>query len=64
IADEVTYPLAVNGKVRDQLVLPATATAAEIVAAVRASDFLDRFADGKPAKKIIVVPGRMVNVVV
>ncbi len=64
IAAEVTYPLAVNGKVRDQLVLPATATAPEIEAAVRASDFLARYADGKPAKKIIVVPGRMVNVVV
>ena len=64
IADEVTYPLAVNGKVRSEQVFAATATAAEIEAVVRNSDFLARYADGKAAKKIIVVPGRMVNVVV
>ncbi len=64
VADEVTYPLAINGKVREQLVFPAAATAPEIEAAIRASDFLERYAEGKPAKKIIVVPGRMVNVVV
>ncbi|MDO7876455.1 leucine--tRNA ligase [Hymenobacter sp. ASUV-10] len=60
----VTYPLAVNGKVREQREFPATATAAEIEAAVRESDFLARFGEGKEAKKVIVVPGRMVNVVV
>jgi len=60
----VTYPLAVNGKVREQREFPATATAAEIEAAVRDSDFLARFGEGKEAKKVIVVPGRMVNVVV
>ena len=64
VADEVTYPLAVNGKVRSEQVFAAAATAAEIEEAVRASDFLARFAEGKPAKKVIVVPGRMVNVVV
>lgn len=64
IAEEVTYPLAVNGKVRETMVFPAAATAPEIEEAVRASDFLARYADGKPAKKVIVVPGRMVNVVV
>ena len=60
----VTYPLAVNGKVREQREFPATATAQEIEAAVRGSDFLARFGEGKEAKKVIVVPGRMVNVVV
>ena len=64
IADEITYPLAVNGKVREQQVFPATATPAEIEETIRASDFLTRYAEGKTAKKIIVVPGRMVNVVV
>ena len=39
-------------------------TAAEIETAVLASDFLARFGEGKSAKKVIVVPGRMVNVVV
>ncbi|GAB3294197.1 leucine--tRNA ligase [Hymenobacter tenuis] len=64
VEDTVNYPVAINGKVREQLQFPATATAAEIEAAVRATDILARYAEGKEAKKIIVVPGRMVNVVV
>ncbi|MBT2557610.1 leucine--tRNA ligase [Hymenobacter sp. ISL-91] len=64
VEDTVNYPVAINGKVREQLQFPATATAAEIEAAVRATDILARFAEGKPAKKVIVVPGRMVNIVV
>ncbi|NVO33288.1 leucine--tRNA ligase [Hymenobacter lapidiphilus] len=64
VEDVVNYPVAINGKVREQLQFPATATAAEIEAAVRATDILERFAEGKPAKKVIVVPGRMVNIVV
>lgn len=64
VEDTVNYPVAVNGKVREQLQFPAAATAAEIEAAVRATDILARFGEGKPAKKVIVVPGRMVNIVV
>ena len=60
----VSYPLAVNGKVREQREFAATATAADIEAAVRDSDFVARFAEGKAVKKVVVVPGRMVNVVV
>ncbi|AMR26707.1 leucine--tRNA ligase [Hymenobacter psoromatis] len=60
----VTYPVALNGKVRDQRQFAATATPAEIEAAVLESDFLSRFGEGKSAKKVVVVPGRMVNVVV
>lgn len=64
VEDTVNYPVAINGKVRETLQFPATATPADIEAAVRASDFLPRFAEGKEPKKFIVVPGRMVNVVV
>jgi leucyl-tRNA synthetase len=60
----VTYPVAINGKVREQRQFAATATAAEIEAAILESDFLTRFAEGKTPKKVVVVPGRMVNVVV
>ncbi|MGI4974450.1 MAG: class I tRNA ligase family protein, partial [Janthinobacterium lividum] len=60
----VTYPVAINGKVRDQRQFAATATAAEIEAAILESDFLSRFGEGKAARKVVVVPGRMVNVVV
>ncbi|WP_375418840.1 leucine--tRNA ligase [uncultured Hymenobacter sp.] len=64
IEDSINYPVALNGKVREQLQFPAAATAAEIEAAVLGTDFLARFGEGKPARKVIVVPGRMVNVVV
>ncbi|WP_022824913.1 leucine--tRNA ligase [Hymenobacter norwichensis] len=63
VEDTVNYPVAINGKVREQMSFAATATAADIEAAVLGSDFLAKFGDGKTAKKIIVVPGRMVNVV-
>ncbi|MCB2410524.1 leucine--tRNA ligase [Hymenobacter lucidus] len=64
VEDTVNYPVAINGKVRETQQFPATATAADIEAAVRESGFLARFAEGKDARKFIVVPGRMVNVVV
>ncbi|GAB3866848.1 leucine--tRNA ligase [Hymenobacter segetis] len=64
VEDTVVYPLAINGKVREQMQFAAAATAAEIEAAVLASDFLAKHGEGKAAKKVIVVPGRMVNVVV
>ncbi|MBD2720977.1 leucine--tRNA ligase [Hymenobacter armeniacus] len=64
VEDTVTYPLAINGKVREQMQFAAAATAADIEAAVLASDFLAKHGEGKAAKKVIVVPGRMVNVVV
>ncbi len=60
----VTYPVAINGKVREQRQFAATATATEIETAVLESDFLSRFGEGKAVKKVVVVPGRMVNVVV
>ncbi|WP_035562417.1 leucine--tRNA ligase [Hymenobacter sp. IS2118] len=64
VEESVVYPLAINGKVREQMQFAAAATAAEIEAAVLASDFLAKHGEGKSAKKVIVVPGRMVNVVV
>ncbi len=62
--DEVELVLQVNGKLRGYLRLPATADRAAIETAARAHPECVRFAGGKPAKKVIVVPGRLVNVVV
>ncbi|HEX8505270.1 MAG TPA: class I tRNA ligase family protein [Hymenobacter sp.] len=64
VEDTVTYPIAITGKVREQMQFAAAAPGSEIDTAVLASDFLARFGEGKSAKKVIVVPGRMVNVVV
>ncbi len=62
--DEIELVLQVNGKVRGALKLPASADKAAIEAAALASEGLARHAEGRTPKKIIIVPGRLVNVVV
>jgi leucyl-tRNA synthetase len=62
--DTIEIPVQVNGKLRDKIVVPAAATPAEIEAAALASERVRQFMEGKPAKKVIVVPKRLVNIVV
>ncbi|MEP7275991.1 MAG: class I tRNA ligase family protein, partial [Betaproteobacteria bacterium] len=62
--DEIELVLQVNGKLRGKLVVPAAADNAAIEAAARASEEVARHAGGAPVKKVVVVPGRLVNVVV
>jgi leucyl-tRNA synthetase len=64
LLDEIELMLQISGKLRGKLKIAANADKATIEAAALASDDFVRFADGKPAKKIIIVPGRLVNVVV
>ncbi len=62
--DEIELMLQVNGKLRGKLRVPASADAGSIEAAARASAEVAKHAGGAPVKKVIVVPGRLVNVVV
>jgi leucyl-tRNA synthetase len=62
--DTLLMPVQVNGKLRDRLVLPVGASAADIEAAALASDKIRQFMGGKPAKKVIIVPKRLINIVV
>ena len=62
--DTVTLPIQINGKRRGEIELPADADRAEAEKAVLASDTVQRVLDGAVPKKVIVVPGRIVNVVV
>jgi leucyl-tRNA synthetase len=64
VQDEIELMLQVNGKLRGAIKVPATADKGVIEAAALASPDFAKFAEGKPAKKVIVVPGRLVNVVV
>lgn len=64
VQDEIELMLQVNGKLRGAIKVPAAADKAAIEAAALASEDFAKFAEGKPAKKVIVVPGRLVNVVV
>ncbi len=62
--DEIELVLQINGKLRGRIVVPASADRAAIEAAARASAEVAKHAAGAPLKKIVVVPGRLVNVVV
>ncbi|AOK46009.1 leucine--tRNA ligase [Burkholderia sp. MSMB617WGS] len=61
---EIELVLQVNGKVRGALKVAKDASREAIEAAALADEMFAKFAEGKQAKKIIVVPGRLVNVVV
>jgi leucyl-tRNA synthetase len=61
--DEVELVLQVNGKTRGSILVPAGADKAEIEKIALASEAFQKFANGASAKKVIVVPGRLVNVV-
>ncbi len=60
----ITIVAQVNGKLRNRLQLPADATDKEIEEAALADERVQRFIDGKPIRKVIVVPNRLINIVV
>ena len=62
--DEIELVLQVNGKLRGSVTVPAGADKAAIAAAALAHEAFIKQADGAVPKKVIVVPGRLVNVVV
>lgn len=64
VEDSVTYPICINGKKRGIEEFDASLSKDEIEKAVRALDYLDKWLDGKEIRKVIVVPGRMVNLVI
>ncbi|MFD2753841.1 leucine--tRNA ligase [Comamonas terrae] len=64
VQDEISLVLQVNGKLRGAILVSATADKAAIEAAALANEDFLKFAEGKTPKKIIVVPGRLVNVVI
>jgi len=63
VQDELELMLQVGGKLRGAIRVPASADKAAIEAAALASPDFQKFAEGKAPKKVIVVPGRLVNVV-
>mgnify|MGYP000526441197 CR=1 FL=1 len=61
--DEIELMVQVNGKLRGSIRVAADADKASIEAAALASEGAIKFMEGKPAKKVVVVPGRLVNIV-
>jgi leucyl-tRNA synthetase len=64
VEDTLEIPVQVNGKLRDKIVVPATATQEEIEAAALKAEKAQPFLAGKTVKKIITVPKRLVNIAV
>ena len=62
--EEIEIPVQVNGKVRARLVVPAGTDGAEIEKLALAEENVKRHTDGKEVKKVVVVPGKLVSVVV
>jgi leucyl-tRNA synthetase len=64
IEDELELAVQINGKLRDKLVVKRDATPAEVEAAAIASPRAQEWTAGKSIRKVIVVPGKLVNIVV
>jgi leucyl-tRNA synthetase len=64
VQDTIDLVLQINGKLRGTLTVAANADKSSIEAAALACDTFHHFAAGAPAKKVVVVPGRLVNIVV
>lgn len=64
IADSVTLPIQINGKKRGEITVPTGMDKAEVEKLVLADEAVIKALDGATPKKLIVVPGRIVNVVI
>ncbi len=64
IESEFEYPLSVNGKVRTKMLLPLDMPKDEISEKVLENPVIRKWLDGKAPRKVIVVPGRIINIVV
>jgi leucyl-tRNA synthetase len=63
IEDEIEIPVQVNGKLRDKITVKKEATSGEIEEIARASTKVQEHLAGKTIRKVVVVPGKLVNVV-
>ena len=64
VSDSVILPIQINGKRRAEIEVPKDMPKEQIEAMVLADETVLRFMEGAAVKKLIVVPGRIVNVVV
>jgi leucyl-tRNA synthetase len=63
VEDTLEIPVQVNGKLRDRIRVPADATRADLETAARAAERVQPFLEGLTIRKVIVVPGKLVNLV-
>ena len=63
VADEIELVLQVNGKLRGSVLVPSAASREAIESQALQHEAVARFLEGRPPKRVIVVPGKLVNVV-
>ena len=63
VADEITLVIQIKGKTRGTISVPASASKDELEQYARESDIAKKYLEGKEIKKVIVVPGKLVNFV-
>ena len=63
VEDSFKYPVSFNGKTRFTIELPREASQDEIREAVLSADEAQKWLEGKTPKKVIIVPGRIINIV-
>ncbi|MDO9323299.1 MAG: class I tRNA ligase family protein, partial [Pseudomonas sp.] len=63
VQDSLILVIQVNGKLRGQIEMPASASREEVEAAARSNESVLRFTEGLSIRKVIVVPGKLVNIV-
>ena len=64
VEDTLEIPVQVNGKLRDIIKVPADISKPDLEVAAKSAEKVKPFLDGKPIKKVIVVPKKLVNIVV
>lgn len=64
VADEITLVIQIMGKTRGTIQVPATQDSATLEGYARESAIVKKFAEGKEIKKVIVVPGKLVNFII
>ncbi len=64
ISDEVNYPVSVNGKKRYEWTVPRSTPQNELESSVIQLEEIRKWVEGQTIKKIIIVPGRMINIVI
>ena len=63
VSEEITMVVQVNGKVRGKITVAVAADAASIEAEALSEPNVQRFIEGKQLRKVVVVPGRLINIV-
>ena len=64
VEDEIEMVIQVNGKVRDKIVVRKDASKEDVESAARGSAKIAEWTTGKEIKKVVVVPGKLVNIVI